>query len=403
MKQRLILITAGFPYGSAETFLESEITYLAKGFKEIIILCPEPRDSRLRSLPNNCSVSFYTKELTQIDKLKALLGLFNKTTWKEIKIIRKTYQLKLSKGIISTLLISLYQAQRVAQLCQKKYLKDSELNSQTVFYSYWCDDTALALALLKRKKTDLKCISRMHRWDIYFEESKVNYLPFRTLIAHNLNNIISISQDGIDYAIKKWNVDAHHFILSRLGVEKASFVQPVGASYKIVSCSNIIAVKRVNLIAEALMQINDINIEWTHFGDGVLFDELKKKVKVMPENIQVNLPGRISNQDVLNSYRKIQPHIFINVSSSEGVPVSIMEAMSFGIPCIATDVGGNSEIVNNKNGVLLSANPSLNDIQNAFKEVLKNEEKRKTAYQTWKEQYNAEKNYTEFVGMLVKI
>ena len=44
---------------------------------------------------------------------------------------------------------------------------------------------------------------------------------------------------------------------------------------------------------------------------------------------------------------------FINVSSSEGVPVSIMEAMTFVISVITTDLGGNTEIVNEQNGWLL--------------------------------------------------
>lgn len=41
------------------------------------------------------------------------------------------------------------------------------------------------------------------------------------------------------------------------------------------------------------------------------------------------------------------------MSDSEGIPVSIMEAMSFGIPVIARNVGGMSEIVNEENGLLL--------------------------------------------------
>lgn len=46
--------------------------------------------------------------------------------------------------------------------------------------------------------------------------------------------------------------------------------------------------------------------------------------------------------------------MFINVSSSEGLPVSIMEACSFGIPIIATNVGGTAEIVQaGVNGILL--------------------------------------------------
>lgn len=44
------------------------------------------------------------------------------------------------------------------------------------------------------------------------------------------------------------------------------------------------------------------------------------------------------------------------MSLSEGIPVSIMEAISFGIPIIATNVGGNAEIVNDETGVLIPVN-----------------------------------------------
>lgn len=243
----------------------------------------------------------------------------------------------------------------------------------------------------------------MHRWDIYFEESKVDYLPYRSFIATHLNKIVSISQDGIDYAIKKWKVNKECFTLSRLGVKETVRVVPKGNRLKMVSCSNIIPVKRVELIAKALMEITDIEIEWTHFGDGVLFNRLKEQIKKLPKNISVNLPGRVLNKEIYKAYQKIQPHLLINVSSSEGVPVSIMEAMSFGIPCIATDVGGNSEIVNNENGILLTSDPSLNDIQKAIKSVLNNHSKSEAAYQTWKEKYNAEKNYKEFAEELIKL
>lgn len=405
MKQRLILITAGFPYGSAETFLESEITYLAKGFKEIIILCPEPRDSRLRSLPNNCSVSFYTKELTQIDKLKALLGLFNKTTWKEIKIIRKTYQLKLSKGIISTLLISLYQAQRVAQLCQEKILKPSESKTNTIFYSYWCDDTALALALLKKDNPKIKCVSRAHGWDVYFGVHSINYLPFRHLINEDINAIYPISDKGKQEIEEVWKIqDTSKVKVSRLGVEKQE-IAPLNKSqtFTLVSCSNMIPLKRVHLIAEAVMAYLE-PIEWIHFGDGSEFESIQQYCEKKQQNFHsIAFRGRVPNAEVIDFYQKNWVDAFINTSSSEGVPVSIMEAMSFGIPCIATDVGGNSEIVNNENGILLTSDPSLNDIQKAIKSVLNNHSKSEAAYQTWKEKYNAEKNYKEFVEELILI
>jgi len=48
----------------------------------------------------------------------------------------------------------------------------------------------------------------------------------------------------------------------------------------------------------------------------------------------------LPHNDVLNYYASNPVDVFINTSSSEGLPVSIMEAMSFGIPVIATNVGG---------------------------------------------------------------
>ena len=61
--------------------------------------------------------------------------------------------------------------------------------------------------------------------------------------------------------------------------------------------------------------------------------------------------------------------LFINVSSREGIPVSI-EAIAAGIPIIATDVGGCNEIVSNKNGILLNSDPSPEQISDAITDIL---------------------------------
>ena len=66
--------------------------------------------------------------------------------------------------------------------------------------------------------------------------------------------------------------------------------------------------------------------------------------------------GMVNSELIMSYYVNKQIDLFINVSNSEGVPVSIMEAMSAGIPILATNVGGTSEIVNNNNGKLLEKN-----------------------------------------------
>lgn len=50
----------------------------------------------------------------------------------------------------------------------------------------------------------------------------------------------------------------------------------------------------------------------------------------------------LGNQLVYDFYRNNDVDVFVNLSESEGIPVSIIETISFGVPVVATDVGGNS-------------------------------------------------------------
>ena len=63
--------------------------------------------------------------------------------------------------------------------------------------------------------------------------------------------------------------------------------------------------------------------------------------------------------------------IFINVSSSEGLPVAIMEAISFDIPIIATNVGGTSEIVTPETGILIAPDSAPELIAARIRELYK--------------------------------
>ena len=80
-----------------------------------------------------------------------------------------------------------------------------------------------------------------------------------------------------------------------------------------------------------------------------------------------------------------------------------MEAFSFGIPVIATNVGGVNEIViSGFNGFLLDSNCSVEDVTKIIHEfyglnLKKVNQMRTNAYLTWKEKFNADKNFPLFV------
>lgn len=402
MNKKLVLITAGFPFGTHETFLETEIAYLSEGFEQVTIVTVDATSTKQRPVPSNCNVVALTAQLSGVEKWLSILGILNRCVWQEFNIINNIYHQRLTLGKLKTMLISLARAKKIRRKLNKRIL----LNHNTVLYSYWCDDAALAIAMFN-KYNKVVTVSRVHGWDLYFNVHALNYLPFRHYITNQLNAVYPISQKGKDYITEKWKVsNPGNLIPSRLGVSAQRKVIPSG-TFTLVSCSNLIPLKRVELIIGALSYIHDISLVWVHFGDGPEGERLERLAKEqLRPNITCIFKGHISNEALMEWYRENSPSLFINVSSSEGIPVSIMEAMSFGIPVIATNVGGNGEIVNDSNGKLLSDHPSTQEVAEAICEFFDSsiaEAKGEAAYLTWKEMYNADANYREFVKTLQNI
>ena len=402
--KKLYFFTSSFPFGSGETFIETEIQYLSKRFNEIFIVSNDLTSTVIRDIPSNVTLKRIRYELNTFEKLMSLFFVFNHFFWDELLHVRLKYNKKISLGIVKTALSSLFNAKRLS----KEFIDLKILNSNSIYYSYWSNDNALALALLKKNK-NIKCVSRIHGWDVFFGPSKYNYLPFRNLMSQNLNAIYSISKEGINYCNNYWKINNYSFLKqSRLGVEKGIYNDENVDKFLLVSCSRLISLKRVDLIVDSLAKIK-FNMKWVHFGDGEKFNEVLNLSKNrLPYNIEYEFKGRIENKLILDFYKLERPNLFLNLSSSEGIPVSIMEAMSFSIPTIATNVGGTSEIVNNDNGYLLKSNPSAESVADKIIEFfnLSSEEKNKKrnqAFKTWEERFNAEKNYTSFAEDILSL
>ena len=145
-------------------------------------------------------------------------------------------------------------------------------------------------------------------------------------------------------------------VVSRLGVFGPATVDrpPRARERLIVSCSAVSEVKRVGLLLDALRRVPglgaDSPVRWVHFGDGELMPELRAAAAELPEGLTVELRGQTANDELLAFYASHRVDLFVNVSSSEGVPVSIMEAIAHDIPIVATAVGGTPEIVSSALG-----------------------------------------------------
>ncbi|MBQ6895809.1 MAG: glycosyltransferase, partial [Oscillospiraceae bacterium] len=119
--------------------------------------------------------------------------------------------------------------------------------------------------------------------------------------------------------------------------------------------------------------------------------------------------GYVPNDEYISWVKENPVDLFITTSSTEGgVPVSLSEMASFGIPCIATDVGGIPEIVTQQNGTLLSSNPTAAEVAQAITDFyhLSSEERKQkgdNSYKLWQNSFNSETNAQRVVEMLKQI
>ncbi len=394
----LTIYTNNFPYGKAETFLETEILILSLHFEKIYIV-PFRKEEGIRILPRNVKV-LSTVQDKKWGSLKIYLtGILSFNLILDIPELKKEL-----KGI------SVFKAIRYLgfAILTKSRLSKLIPQESSVHYSYWLNFNAFSLALLKMEGKIKILISRAHGFDLYEERGERSLLFIKGATLKNLDKLYLISEHGWNYISDKYPEYSDKYFLSRLGTSDPECVNPLpdGGCLTLVSCSGINPNKRLFLILEALILIRSrypsFHIKWYHLGSGKDIVKYIEKAEELVENsfVECHFPGQLTTYEIYNFYKTVPVDLFVNVSESEGIPVSIMEAQSFSIPAVATNAGGTSELVNDENGLLISQNPSPDELADIFYNVYEQrkgwQKKRSLSRIFWENNYNAENNYTAF-------
>ena len=402
MGRQVILLSNTFPL-KGEPFLQTELDLLPNSFKiDQWPFFSDGNRENAASLKPGIETHLLSSNYSIKEKLDAMLHSFGTflSTGEIVAAFKKpngfhNVAKALKYGMISEL--------RVRRI-KHKLLTDEPL----LFYSYWMYEVAYVAAKLKKWHSNSKFVTRCHGYDLYGERHANGYLPFRQFIMDQADLICPISESGKSYLHDSFAGKYDEKIsVMRLGtIRKAEIPekQEKEESIVLVSCSNLVDVKRVHLIIDALKKCQK-QVIWYHFGDGELKASLEKQAEVLPENVRYMFMGYQPNEDVQTFYANHYIDAFVNVSQSEGVPVSIMEAESYGIPIIATDVGGTSEIVyNRENGVLLNVEFSDEELLMAIDEVVeKAESYRAASLRTWQTMSDAHLVFPEFYKKLAEV
>ncbi len=389
----IYIFTNSYPYTkSVEVFFEDEIKVASQTGCKIFII-PTNKDKDIREIPENITLLPCLTEIGILNKIILFLIMpFHKKFWTMLKGAGTTKRIfhgtKYLYGAYMT----------------RFYIRKT-IKTPAILYSYWFSYTALGMALAKEDNDVIQkstLISRGHGYDV-FSDARNIYIPHRNFTLSMIDALYPVSDAGTNYLSMLYPEHSAKITTRRLGIKP---IRPCSRELEqrtisFVSCSSVIKLKRVDLIMSMIKQFSEnhknMEVTWTHFGGGAMFSQVKQACENIPANMKVNLNGFTNSNEIHKLYSEKGYDIFINLSTTEGIPVSIMEAISAGIPVIATDVGGNCEIVGAETGKLVPLNVKYEDFNAAVDYIIANHGTLKiSATKFFNSSYNADKNYTEF-------
>ncbi len=408
----LIILTYSYPYDKAyeKPFIEPELSCLSRRFDRIIVVS-EQHEGKKIPLPDGIEIDENGDNKGK-DKFPRgamyVKNVISRRLWKELASFPgMAIQPRGTVRALATLGCADQIRKRLEFIVRNEALD----TQKTIIYSYWLGRLTLAAAFAEQNNPGIRIVSRAHGADVYEQRKKPPWFPFREEYLKKLEKLFTVSENGRNHLVTRYPRLYGKVEIARLGVKDPGFVSKRSEDniLRIVSCSMVKPVKRLSLLARALEKLAACHpanrFEWTHIGGGKRLDGLKHSATHMPANISCRFTGHIPPEKVLRFYRDNRTDVFVNVSRSEGIPVSIMEAFSCGIPVAATRVGGTPEIVNAENGILLDPAPDpdriASDIWRMIKDRAAIEQKAIAARQTWEQSCHADRNFSRFADSLL--
>ncbi len=342
---KLIYVTSSLPYGSGEAFIIPEIEELIAQGHEVWVVPMYPRGDIvhkevLRFIDRVVTQPLFSKQVlleamrqffcSPVRAIKALTLVF---TWNPRLLLKNLAVYP--KGLW------------LAELAQR-------LGADHI-HAHWAATTA-SMAMVASKASGIPWSLTAHRWDVI----ENNLLRRKALHARFFR---CISRKTLEMAVKRGVPENKAFILYS-GIrlyDKANTCQESNISEKpfVILCpAALILRKGHQYLLEALSNLPPQIHVWLA-GDGPLRSLLEDFVNKKGLTERVYFLGQLPHQELLRLYQQCEvdivvlPSVNLKDEPSEGIPVALIEAMSFCIPVIATETGGIPELLEGGAGLLV--------------------------------------------------
>lgn len=240
----------------------------------------------------------------------------------------------------------------------------SHLNPDIIHTHTYFSNTIGRLAAIFPKHA--KIITHVH--NTYMEYCR-RHIYIERILSCFSDKIICCSNAVKDFVVHTEKISPEKVIVIYNGVPEPTRTNPeklytlkrslgINETARVVVCvAKLMAQKGHRFLIQAIPDVvkKFKNIKFLIVGEGALRPSLEKEVDRLNVRPFVDFLGRRSDvPDLLQI-----SDIFLQPSIYEGLSIATIEAMSYGLPVIASNVGGIREIVDNgRNGILIPSRDS---------------------------------------------
>ena len=133
--------------------------------------------------------------------------------------------------------------------------------------------------------------------------------------------------------------------------------------------SRLVTHKNIEKIIAAISDLNNSLIKLNIIGDGPELNQLQSIALKSNHKENIIFHGKLQRDDINNIF--LNSDIYVQASNYEGLPHSLLEAMSYGIPVLCTPVGECKELLGNEDrGYELELPVSKDNIKSKINEIM---------------------------------
>ncbi len=133
--------------------------------------------------------------------------------------------------------------------------------------------------------------------------------------------------------------------------------------------SRLVTHKNIEKIIAAISELNNPLIKLNIIGDGPELNKLQSIALRSNHKENIIFHGKLHRDDINNIF--LNSDIYVQASDYEGLPHSLLEAMSYGIPVLCTPVGECKELLGNEDrGYELDLPVSKDNIKSKINEII---------------------------------